>query len=49
MDKFRFEGNRAILFNLEDKIPVHELRQCIAMALTYHLDKKKSKSKGDIN
>ena len=45
-DKFRFEGNRAILFNLEDKIPIRELRQCIAMALTYHLNKKKNKSTG---
>ena len=43
-NKFRFEGNRAILFNLGDKIPVRELRQCIAMALTYHLIKKKNES-----
>ena len=40
-NKFRYEGNRAILFNLDDKIPVRELGHCIAMALTYHLDKKK--------
>jgi len=40
-DKFRYEGNRAILFRLDDKIPVRELRRCIAMALTYHLRKKK--------
>ena len=40
-NRFRYEGNRAILFNLDDKIPVRELRHCIAMALTYHLDKKK--------
>jgi hypothetical protein len=40
-DEFRFEGNRAILFNLNDKIPVHELSHCIALALTYHLNKKK--------
>jgi hypothetical protein len=39
--KFRYEGNRAILFNLDDKIPVPELSRCIAMALTYHLNKKK--------
>ena len=45
-DKFRFEGNRAILFYLGDKIPVRELRRCIAMALTYHLNKKKNKSTG---
>ena len=40
-DEFRFEGNRAILFNLKDKIPVRELSHCIALALTYHLNKKK--------
>ena len=45
-DKFRFEGNRAILFNLGDKIPIRELRQCVAMALTYHLTRKKNKSSG---
>jgi hypothetical protein len=40
-NKFRFEGNRAILFNIDDKIPISELSQCIAMALTYHLNKKR--------
>jgi len=40
-DKFRYEGNRAILFRIDDKIPVRELSQCISMALTYHLNKKK--------
>jgi hypothetical protein len=39
-NKFRFEGNRAILFNIDDKIPIPELSHCIAMALTYHLNKK---------
>jgi hypothetical protein len=42
-NKFRYEGNRAILFNVDDKIPVPELSHCIAMALTYHLNKKKKK------
>jgi Domain of unknown function (DU1801) len=42
-DKFRYEGNRAILFNVDDKIPVRELRHCIALALTYHRNKKKGK------
>jgi Domain of unknown function (DU1801) len=40
-DKFRYEGNRAILFRVDDKIPVRELSHCISMALTYHLNKKK--------
>jgi hypothetical protein len=33
---FAFEGNRALLFGLRDKIPEAELRHCISMALTYH-------------
>jgi hypothetical protein len=36
---FRYEGNRAILFDEHDEVPVHELSHCIAMALTYHLTK----------
>ncbi len=35
-DTFNYEGNRAIVFQLEDKVPEAELKQCIAMALTYH-------------
>ncbi len=39
-NKFRYEGNRAIVFSVKDKIPVCELKHCIEMALTYHLNKK---------
>ncbi|MCG2459368.1 DUF1801 domain-containing protein [Flavobacteriaceae bacterium F89] len=35
-DTFQFEGNRAIVFKLDEKLPAKELRQCISMALTYH-------------
>lgn len=35
-NKFMFEGNRAIVFQLDDKIPEKELKHCIIMALTYH-------------
>lgn len=35
-DKFNFEGNRAIVFKLQDKLPKAELKHCIALALTYH-------------
>ena len=42
-NKFRYEGNRAILFCLDDKIPLRELSHCISLALTYHLNKKKQK------
>lgn len=40
---FKYEGNRAILFHNEDEIPTEALRECIKMALTYHLAKKSSK------
>jgi hypothetical protein len=35
--KLRCEGNRAIVFLAKERVPVKELRRCIAMALTYHL------------
>lgn len=33
---FHFEGNRAIVFELPEKVPARELAWCIAAALTYH-------------
>jgi Domain of unknown function (DU1801) len=36
---FNFEGNRALVFALNDTVPVEELAFCVAMALTYHLKK----------
>ncbi len=38
--KFKFGGNRSIDFNVNDDIKVKELKQCIALALTYHRNKK---------
>lgn len=35
-DTFTYEKNRAILFGLEEDIPVDELKKCIEMALRYH-------------
>ncbi|MFZ2999505.1 MAG: DUF1801 domain-containing protein [Undibacterium umbellatum] len=35
-DKLRFEGNRAIIFHLDDEVPVDEVKQCILLSLTYH-------------
>ena len=35
-DKFEFDGNRAIIFNTNDKVPVNELKHCISLSLTYH-------------
>ena len=34
---FRFEGNRALVFDIGDKLPKKELAFCISMALTYHI------------
>jgi hypothetical protein len=39
-DLFVFEGNRAIVFEETDAVPVAPLAMCIAAALTYHRDKK---------
>ncbi len=39
-DQFHFEGNRSIIFDLKDKIPVHEISDCISIAFTYHLNKR---------
>jgi hypothetical protein len=34
--KFQYEGKRAIIFKMNKKIPVEELKACIRAALTYH-------------
>lgn len=33
---FTYEGNRAIIFKIDDTIPETQLKQCIATALRYH-------------
>lgn len=38
---FKFEGNRAIIFNMDEIIPVEELKHCIELSLTYHSIKNK--------
>lgn len=38
--QFEFGGNRSIIFNVKDKVPVDALGHCVSMALTYHLNKK---------
>ena len=40
-DLFKYEKNRAILFDLNDPIPEEELKECIALALKYHSLKDK--------
>jgi len=38
--EFKYEGNRSIVFDVQDEVPVKQLSVCIAMALTYHRRKK---------
>jgi len=42
-DTFRFEGNRAIVFDLAQPLPTRELGHCIALALTHHARKRRSR------
>jgi Domain of unknown function (DU1801) len=37
-----YGGNRSILLQAEDAVPEPALRHCIALALTYHLNKRKA-------
>lgn len=39
-DLFEFEGNRAIIFQMNDKLPEDELKKCIKAGLTYHKVKR---------
>ncbi len=39
-DLFEYENNRAIIFKLDDEIPVVELKKCIVATLKYHKVKK---------
>jgi len=38
--EFKYGTNRSIIFKIDDEIPVKELKSCISLALTYHLNKK---------
>jgi hypothetical protein len=38
---FTYEGNRAIIFSEREAIPIEPIKHCIALALTYHLGKKR--------
>jgi len=41
--EFKYEKNRAIVFNINEEIPIEKLRHCIKLALTYHRIKNKLK------
>ncbi len=34
--RFKYEGKRAIVFDLEEKIPVEDLKKCVEATLMYH-------------
>ncbi|MCF6189069.1 MAG: DUF1801 domain-containing protein [Cocleimonas sp.] len=38
-EEFTFEGNRAIVFEIGDSVPVEALKHCITLSLTYHKNK----------
>jgi uncharacterized protein DUF1801 len=42
-DTFRYEGKRAIVFGIGERVPARELRHCLALAFTHHSRKKKPK------
>src|SRR5580704_16440613 len=44
--QLRYGGNRSILLNAAEKLPEPELRHCVALALTYHLRKRKTANRG---
>ncbi len=40
--ELEFEGNRAIVFDDDESMPIDATRQCIAAALTYHRARRRS-------
>src|SRR5882672_1853272 len=40
--ELRYGGNRSILLDVKEKLPEAALRHCVALALTYHLNKRKT-------
>ena len=38
--EFRYGGNRCLLFSIDDVIDEPALRHCLALALTYHLNRR---------
>jgi len=39
--ELRYGGNRCILLKADEKVPEAALRHCVALALTYHLGRRK--------
>lgn len=38
--RFRFEGNRAIVFARDEELPEEALKHCLSLALRYHREKR---------
>ena len=38
--RLTYEGNRSIVFNENERVPLRELSYCVAAALTYHRKRK---------
>jgi hypothetical protein len=43
--ELRYKGNRSILLETSKALPKQALRHCVALALTYHLNKRRTASK----
>jgi hypothetical protein len=43
--ELQYEGNRAVVFDVDEKLPEESVRRCIELALTYHLAKKAAKKR----
>ena len=46
-DQWSYGGNRCILLSAEDKVDEAALRHCIALALTYHLNKRRARTSAE--
>lgn len=44
--ELKYDGNRAILFDVAEPLPEAAVEACIQMALTYHLNKKRMRNSG---
>ena len=44
--ELNYDGNRSILLDAADALPEAALRHCVALALTYHLNKRKGARAG---
>ena len=42
-DSFAYEGNRALVFGPADAIDTAALSHCVAMALSYHLNRRRNR------